>query len=239
MEQLFEARFSWAFFFTSVLILVGLFFLLRLCLRITQNVNISGRYRSVMIRYLEHAILLFEPLALVILLTIFVLIAPRIHGIIAMIIGVGTIAQIRNYFHGRAILFDQQISLGTPIKTKLAAGRVTDVGRLGIRVRNSEGLYFINYASLLNDGYSLSSEEKIGGYYQLEVIPIEENESKERQLELLRSLLIASPYIDVDNSPSIEQEGRSFLVRISVRNKEHLNDLIRLMQDRGYQTSMK
>ena len=54
-----------------------------------------------------------------------------------------------NYFHGRAILFAQQIGIGTPIQTKTVAGKVTEVGRLGIRIRNSEGLHFVNYASLL------------------------------------------------------------------------------------------
>jgi len=238
MEELLEGRFSWAFFFTMAFILLGLFFLLKLLLRIMQNINMSGRYRNVIIRYLEHALLLFEPMVLVILSTIFILIYPRIHGIIAAIIGVGTLSQIRNYFHGRAILFDQQIGIGTPIRTKSAAGKVTAIGRLGIRVRNSKGLHFVNYASLLNSGYSLSSEEKIGGYYKLEVTANGHEDSKEKQRAKLKSLLISSPYIDVDHVPRISQKDEKMLVRVSVRNKEHLSDLIRLLEDREYHTSM-
>ena len=58
-------------------------------------------------------------------------------------------------------------------------------------------------------------------------------ESNEPAQDLMR-LLIASPYIDTDHAPEIEQKEEYMKVRISVRNKEHLHDLMRLLEDRNY-----
>lgn len=240
MEYFLTDRYNWVHFLTFVAILLGVYFLLKLLIRIGLNIRLVGKAQSYILGILQTLLLVFEPVAIVILLGVFVLISPQLHGILVAFVLLGSVSILRSYVNGRIILFDKEIGVGSALQTSNNAGTVTEMGRLGLKVRSKTGKHFINYSSLIKDGYALSTNENVGGNYQLSLEDIREEDGHAMNEEL-HLILSTSPYLEAEDQLKIEEvtsNPKKASVSLTIRNKKHLQDLIALLYARGYKADI-
>ena len=189
---------------------------------------------------IDRVYILYEPIALLIFLALFIVINPLFHGLLGALLVIFSISHIRNYVNGKIIRTYRSIRLGRKLNIGHQDGIITDMGRFGLRIRSDEGLHYIPYNTLVGQGFILSSGENIGGYYKLNITLPEELDTKVSQKELT-DMLISSPYIDGTYKPEIIRSTstkRTTKVKLLVREESHVYDLMALLEENGYQSEI-
>ncbi len=226
---------SWFYFFLYALLLVGLYFLLVLLSGLVGRAQFLGVWQkrlSRLIRFLLHA---YEPVALAILLVCFIFVNPYVHGAIVAFFVILGYLPIRNYINGRIFLLANELKEGQHIEIKNKTGVVKKTERLGLLLQTPEGLRFVNYSSLLSDGFVLLKGEKVGGLYELQLTA--DNGQEKKHQNFLRNRLYSCPYVDWTFKPEIsmlDEELQKYGIRILVREDQHLGHLMRLIKEWGY-----
>ena len=228
--------FTWSKFLLSYLFFLGLYFLLEFLKRILTKYNFLGKFQSDVKSIIKHSLLVYEAVALLILSSAFVLINPIYHGILAAIILAVGFNHIKNYFSGRIVQFDQSVAEGKRLKTLDSQGVIFKKGRLGLKLRTQKGVQFINYSSLISNGYTLLTGVEVGGFYELKIQP-KDLEIKIDYLTVLRDLFTTAPYLDLSHKPQLERmddESKTILARVEVKEESHLQDLVTLIKERNF-----
>ncbi len=233
-----DIQYTWGNWLTTLFGLAALYLLLRFLNKRLSRINFFGKYQNRVQRIIHTVLLVYEPLALLILGIGFVLINPTYNGLgLGLVLLVG-FNHFRNYTNGRLVLFDKNIKKGNKIATGNLSGIISEMGRLGVRLKNEKGLHFVNYSKLLSEGYLLRSGEEIGGYHKLKIAP-KEKETLSR--DKIMDLLSAAPYLDWHYRPELsfpkKIEGH-INARVSVKEKSHLLDLLALIEEWGYEAEV-
>jgi hypothetical protein len=221
-------------------LLLGLFFALQFIDRLLTRAAIMGSWQQPVHRVIRFLILVFEPLAIIWVGGIFVLINPVFHGLLLALLFLSAFTFLRNYIAGRVIQMDPHIERGARLRAGAVEGVVLDISRLGIQLQTKEGLYKLSYSKLLDDGYTVISGEQIGGFYHLQILPVD-TETKVRHQQHLQQLFVTTPYLDWSHKPeitSLEGEGPGLEARVLVREESHLHDLMALIREWGYECSL-
>ncbi len=231
-----QYKWEWAELFEISIFLVILWFVLLFLKDISERAPWFGRSKDAVQRGMDILVLLFEPLAVLLLLGIFVFIDFWLHGLIVLLILAGGFSHFRNYLSGRIVRFDKKIVVGKSIKSDNTQGIIDTRERLGLRIKTSKGIQFIGHSSLLTNGYMLLADKEIGGFYHLRITPEDNNEIR-NHLKYLFDLLVTTPFIDHSFKPEfIETDDKSDVIsmQVSVREKTHLSELTNLIKERGY-----
>lgn len=231
-----KTYFTWWKFFLSILFFFGLYFFLKFLSQVLNKYNFLGKFQSDVKRIVTHSLLIYEAIALLILGGAFVLINPISHGILTLLILAAGFSHVRNYFSGRIVQFDQSVEEGKRLKTLDSQGVIFKKGRLGLKLRTQKGVQFINYSSLISEGYILLSGEEVGGFYELVIQPLDLEEKKD-YFTFLSDLFTTAPYLDLKHRPQLEtinDETKTFLARVEVKEESHLQDLISLIKERNF-----
>lgn len=218
------------------LVLLGLYFVLQFLRRILNQSVFLGRFQRPAIKVVGYLLLVYEPLALIILASVFTLINPVFHGlIVALLLFIG-FDQVRNYLNGRIIQANHNFSNGERIRSRDTEGVIFNMERLGLNLQTNEGLHHLSYTQLLTDGYTLLSGEEIGGFYQF-VICSKDDKDKTNHLVHLRDLLASTPYIDWNHQPELietDETPGQITTSLSLREESHLFEFMALVKEWGY-----
>ncbi len=191
------------------------------------------------INFLNIFFIYFGPLATLILASIFVLIKPALHGLILGLALLLAFSHIRNFLNGRIINSNEMFSKGQLVRISDKSGIITEIGKLGLRIRSDDGLHYFPYQTLLTSGYTLSSGDKIGGYYHLSLRMTELMD--EDQMENLTNIILSSPYLDGDHKPefyrSLSSEGH-LNIKVLVKEEVHLHELMKLLEENGFDATL-
>lgn len=235
METLLNQQFTWGQFlvFTIGVILfyLVLYFIKKLLIRLPFSASIKSISRGVF----HNILVIYEPLSFLVLLIAFVFIKPLFHGILVFLLLLITFPYLKTYMSGRLLLLNEHIVEGTILKIKSGEGIVSHMGRMGLDLQTNEGLLRVNYANILQDGYTLVASDEIGGFYQLKVG--HEEDSKLNHAQRLADLLATTPYIDWGYKPDVLPTGdvnKQLEVRVLIKEENHLYDLIALIKEWGY-----
>ncbi len=232
MPDWLKSVFSWGDFFTLALALIVLYFLLTFAQRMLPKLGFSDRIGLPMQKGIDYLLLVYEPLVLLLLSSAFVLLNPLFHGLLMALFLLVGFSHVKNYISGRLLQLDRTVSVGQQLRMRDIQGMIAEKGRLGLRLRSNKGLHFIAYSKLLNEGYLLLSGEEIGGFYLLSISPRKEEE-KVDHVKILSDLLTTTPYLDWLHTPELRNStdpNYPYQVRISVREENHLRDLIVLIE---------
>ena len=236
MEQFLNNNINWADFFVTAVILIAAYFLLQLLQRLVVGLRLPYRYERPAEQFIEYTLLVYEPLVLLILTVTFVLINPVFHGLLVGFLLLIGFNQLRNYAYGRLLQLGGQIKAGKKISVGDQTGIAYAAERFGIRLQTSKGIRFISYQQLFEQGYMIGSGDNVGGFYRLKIRP----QKEEDQLKEIRvmDLLATAPYLNWHHQPETvlsEKSPNQINVRVSVRDERHLQQLINLIEDNGYQ----
>jgi len=230
---------SWGDWLLALAFLIGLYFGLMILLEILRRVQFLGRFQKRAIYFLDILLKLYEPIVVTILLVMFVFINPYLHGLFAAFLLLVAYFPIKNYMNGRVFLWSNELEKGNRIKVDQSTGVIQDMGRLGLSLQTQDGLRFVNYTSLLQNGYMLLKGDRVGGLHQIHIeIP---DDQKTTEKDILQKRLFACPYIDWTLKPKIiKDHGKenSFIVQLMIREDRHLQYLLQLIKEWGYECNV-
>jgi len=231
-------KYQWTDLFKIAILLVIFWFVLLFFRDIFKRTRWFGKSQEAVQYGMDVLLLLFEPLAILLLLGKFVFINFWLHGLVVLLVLVGGFNHFRNYLSGRIVRFDKKIAVGKSIKTEKIQGIIDNRERLGLRIKTGKGIQFIGYSNLLKNGYMLLPDKEIGGFYHLRITPEDSNQTK-NHLQYLFDLLVTTPFIDRSFKPEFietEEKDKADVISMqgSVREKTHLSELTNLINERGY-----
>lgn len=229
-------RHNWGDLLLLAFTLLLVYVLLQFGFRLLQRVDILGRWQPAIKRLAHTLLLVFEPLAVLLLAGHFILIDPWLHGLILGLLLVGGFAHIRNYLSGRIVQFDPAVAVGRSLSTPQFQGIITATERLGVRLQSSQGVHFVDYTNMLSQGYTLLAGDEIGGFYQLE-IRAESEINAEGGWHLLTDQLATVPYFNWWHKPewtTDHADPKQLNARIAIHDEKHLHDFIALLNEWGY-----
>ena len=162
METLITSTGSWWWLFLTAALLLGLYFLLEFGWRLVDGLKLRPGLRDFVRRWLWRGRIVYEPVAIGILVVAFVLINPFVHGIAVGILIAGAFMHFRNYLSGRMLRLENSLRIGEVITSGEIEGVITRMGRLGIKLREGGGLRHVGYHQLVSEGYVLVSGSETG-----------------------------------------------------------------------------
>lgn len=229
---------SWSRWFILILIVIGIFMLAGFIINVMERNMRTGYFSRRTIQYLRKFKILLEPFGLGIILMTFALINPLVHGSLILVSLALAFIPLKNYFTGHLLLLNDAFSEGERIKVNGNEGVIDEIGRLGLTLQIKEGVRFINYTTLMTDGFTKVEGERLEGINFLQIVPPEEMEDK--SMRHLKDKLFACPYIDWFYPPEINQVDQpnqqiAYKARLRVRQDQHLKHLMKLLEDWGYQ----
>lgn len=234
---LLEGSFSWPAFFTLVAFQVALFFLLRLANRLLSRTDNWGKTLGFVKKLVHYILLIYEPLALILIASAFVLINPPFHGLMMAMLLLLAFGHIRNYISGRLLLLNPLFEPGRRMSSGLAKGIITDIGRQGISLQTQDGIQFMRYAHLTSEGFTIDPGDEIGGYFNLEISWGETLNVNDPVLHF-QDLLSTAPYLDRKYKPEMNIHLSSeddFHVKVLLHEENHLYELLSLIKEWGYE----
>ncbi|THH41835.1 hypothetical protein [Neolewinella litorea] len=225
---------TWVDLILAAVILYGTYALLSLLRDRLQRTRRTQGVRAGAHNVIAAFLLYYEPITLLVMATLFVFVNPLLHGVILALLILAGFARLRDYLSGRIILGTPLIGVGKRMKTDRFTGVISRINRIGLYLQTGEGLHFVNYTTLLTEGYSLVTGKDIGGYYQLNLVAAKD--ARDPLTDLL-DRLTSTPYLDRSFRPELsyaEYGTRDIQVRLSVREEKHLSELLSLLQEWGY-----
>ncbi len=229
-------HFTWGNFITVAIVLIATYFILRFIKIMLDKADFLGAFQSNVKRIVNSILLVYELIVILILGASFILIHPVFNGLLLGFMAVVAFPHIRKYLSGRIIQFDNVVKIGKRLSFQNKTGQIADTGRLGIKLRTTKGLHFIDYSRLLNEGFTILSGEEVSGLYQLEIAHKAPEERKNYRI-ILHDLLASAPYIDWTQKPQIVQSNSNpnqFKASVTVKDDNQLHELISLIQERGF-----
>ncbi len=229
---------SWSRWLILVLFIIGIIILVGFIISVMERNLRTGYFSRRTIQYLRKFKILLEPFGLGIILITFALINPLVHGSLILISLALAFIPLRNYFTGHFLLLNDAFSEGERIKVNGNEGVIDKMDRLGLTLQIKEGVRFINYTTLMTDGFTKVEGERLEGINFLQIVPPETMEDK--SIRHLKDKLFACPYIDWFYPPEINRVDQpnqqiAYKARLRVRQDQHLKHLMKLLEDWGYQ----
>ncbi|HHM20690.1 MAG TPA: hypothetical protein ENJ20_01590 [Bacteroidetes bacterium] len=235
-----KIQYTWGHWLLALALLITLFFVLRFLGRWLANVGLWGKYHEGVLRTVSFILLIYEPVALLILTVGFIFINPVYHGVgVGLLLVVG-FSHLRDYLHGWIVRSDGRITTDVQMSTANLEGIVSATGRLGLRLKNNQGLHYVPYSKLLRQGFVLHHGEQLGGFYKLKIYP-KEAEDKIEEGGIIIDRLISAPYLDWERKPDIDfsdKNKKQLYARISVKEEGQLYELMALIDEWGYETEI-
>ena len=238
-----NAQYSWRTFFALSLLLLAVYLLLRLVHRILKRIRFLGRFQDPVLLFVDKLYRLYLPIILVYLVTIFILVKPKLHGLLALLALILGYRHLKSYFSGVLLRFQQKLIKGRNIDTGSLHGVISDLGMFGLEINTSMGVHFQPYDELIRNGYTIARGDQIGRLLQLSLMPLQDiNEPKFNHQKKLFHLFAASPFLDKQHRPEISQPNTNeaeIKVEVLLKEERHLTDLIQVISEWGYACDVK
>lgn len=235
LEQL---SISWSRWFTLILLLVALYFVVGLLVGILEYSARQGRFLHLLKKGLKIFQVLLEPFGVGVVLMTFALINPLVNGSLLVVILALSYIPLRNYLFGRFFVLNNMFTEGERIKVNGHEGTIQSVDRVGLRLQIQEGVNFVNYYTLINRGFVKLEGDRLESIKSLEIIP-QENLAH-HSLQDLKDKIFTCPYTDWYYQPNIStddtrEDGQVvYNARLRVSKDQHLQHLMALIKEWGY-----
>ena len=241
MEDFLSNQFTWFSFLLVAAGLLALYFLLRVVRRLLAVSMPKKRFELWAEKFIHDLLTLFEPLAVILLSSIFIFINPPFHGLLIALLVFAGFSHVKNYLSGRFVHLDRSVSKGKRLKTGQTEGVISKLGNLGLHLQTPGGPHHVSYSTLLNEGYTLVSGEESGGFCHLRITLAEDQKTKPNAQQLF-DLLATTPFLDWNYKPEmVPSDGEnagSIEAKFLLKDEKYLHDLQRLMNEWGFLCQM-
>lgn len=241
MGKYFINNYTWGDFLLLGLGLFALYLVFQFFYQLLKNTSFLGEIHGQVRQLLYYFLVVFEPLALLIVAGGLVLINPLYYGILVGVFIIVGFVSIRNYLNGIFIRLGNDVAEGNEIRIGNHRGIISEMKRTGVQLRTKEGLHFTAYSQMLRDGYTIISGEDVGGFYHLKIGRASEEDKLDSPIPIM-DLLVMSPYIDWKFRPEIfpiNTEPGQHETRVLIREEDHLHELIAVFKENGFSCIVK
>ena len=222
--------------FLIYLVIAGLILQgVRILKGLTWSTYFSESNAIVINKVINNFSLIYEPMALLLLLSALIGVKPKMVLPIVVILLIISHKHWKNYISRTVVLMNKRINLGVHIHSGIIDGKVINFGRLGTEIQTQEGIHVMSYQALIDNGYTISEGDEISRLYTLQMRSTEDKNS-EAASQLLDHLA-STPYIDWNTSPEIEVDGidkNNITLKVVLRDKSHLDEIISLLREWQY-----
>ncbi|MEL6388746.1 MAG: hypothetical protein AAFQ02_01180 [Bacteroidota bacterium] len=235
IDTLLQYEATWSHLLLVLILLFGLGILLRIAHRVLRSTDYLPRYTKRLREAMRIVLIVYEPVALTIMTSLFVLVNPVLHGIITFIILIGSIGIIRSYLSGRVVRWDADLKTSMQITTDDKVGLISNLGRVGIRIKNEKGVQYVSYRKLMDDGYMLSSGDFGGRYHTIYINTDGSTQTHDRTVSEIEELILASPFVEADPATAVSHDDETGIkLRVLVRDQQHLTHFMRSLRAKNY-----
>ncbi|MCP4439989.1 MAG: hypothetical protein GY810_13675 [Aureispira sp.] len=234
MEKLLEPQFSWASF-GLLLVLVGLgYVILRAIHRKINSLTLNRNLERILFLGNQRILIIYEPIAIIVLSSVWVLVNPLWHGILALFFIVVAFPHIRNYMTGRLTRISNELAIGKNIIVQKEQGTISQLAPLGIYIMMDNGLRYFTYNQLATEGYTIVSGSDLGEYCTL-AIKLHEGEDSQKQCQWLLHMLMAAPYTDSSYQPTfLDRSDIQANIKLLLQKGNYQDHIAALVNDWGY-----
>jgi len=232
-----EYTLNWSNWFFALALLVIIYLLLNLASSLLKT-YLNNDFGKTIGKILDTVLVLYEPLSVIILLVAFILINPYFHGLMAGILILLAFYPIRNYLSGRILRLTSTLDKGQRIKVQNSEGVIQELGRLRLNLQTSEGTKYVNFNTLLSEGFTTMKGVKVGGFHQIEL----KNNNETPISTNLAYKLFNCPYLDWSFKPEISklnEDNSHYDIRVLVKEDKHLNQFMDLVREWGYEVELR
>jgi len=223
-------------FLIAILIIAIIYYTMSMLRRWTLSTFLSEDDQESVRLIINNFLLIYEPIAILVLTSYLIGINPAFIGAIVIILLIVSHQHWRNYISRTVILLGGKIDNHNHIHSEKVSGRITHIGKTNIHIQTEAGIHVMTYKSLLDNGYTISHGNRAGRIYNLQLVAKEENLNKEHEV-YLQDQIAGSPYIDWSIEPEIEASSISvghISVKLMLRDKAHLDEIVSLIDNWGY-----
>lgn len=222
--------------FLIYVIVAGLIYQgVRILRGLTWSTILSESNAIVINKVIDNFLLIYEPLALLLLLSALIGVKPTMILPIVVILLIISHKLWRNYISRTVVMINKGIKSGVHIHSGGIDGKVIKFGKLGTEIQTQKGIHVMSYQSLLDNGYTISEGDTISRLYTILFRnDIEGNKDPETRL---LDQLANTPYIDWSSAPEIEVSGidkDNITLRVVLRDKSHLDEIVFLLREWKY-----
>lgn len=234
-----NTQFSLGNFLVVTLSVFALYFVLHFTNRLVKSATFLKSWQPRVQQVIYYLLLVYEPLAIIVLVSAFILINPLFDGLLIGLLLIAGFVHVRNYTSGWLILADSKMAVGKKIKTGELQGIITKLGRLGLNLQTSEGIHYLSYSKLQKLGYAIIAGEEIGGFYNLKIGPKDEQKLSFHTNRLM-DLLTSAPYVDRNHKPKLlpNKTEHCLEARLLLKEETHLYELLALIEEWGYTSNV-
>lgn len=201
----------------------------------TWSTLLSETNAIIINKVIVNFLLIYEPLAVLLLLSVLIGVKPSMMLPIVTILLIVSHKHWRNYISRTVVMINKRIKYGVHIHSGDVDGKVIKFGRLGTEIHTRKGIHVISYQSLLDNGYTISEGDEISRLYTIHM-KTEGDKINDIESKLLDHLA-NTPYIDWSTSPEIEMSGvekGKIILKVVLRDKSHLDEIVSLLQEWQY-----
>lgn len=240
MDKFFSPYYSWGNFISIGLFLLLLYFILLFFKNMLDKFQFLGAAQPTVNKSVHYLLLVYEPVGLLLLASIFILIDPKVHGIFALLIGIFGSTYIKSYISGRFIQRDRNLVKGKGITANNLSGVIYDMEQFGLQLQTNKGLHFVSYSKMLSEGYTLLTGDEVGGFFNL-IITSKDTETKVNHVDHLMDIFVSTPYINRNQKPVLvasQKNPNKIEARVSLKEESHLQELMALINEWGYASKL-
>lgn len=180
------------------------------------------------VSFLERLLLLFKPIAVLLLLLDFITINPISHTILLAVVGVLGHKHIHNYINGIILKINPLIDVGALLETGKHQGEIKQLLPLGMLLRTETGERFLSYSEVETKGFAVKSYENSS----LRQILFLKTEVKR---DAILDLLFDNPILNYKDQPSLKatEKANEYKLQYSLENGASSEDLIAFLIERN------
>lgn len=195
---------TWQGLIALVVLLIVLYWLLKLiayALKQFAKRNITNKKTIVGI---TKVLIIYKPIATLLILLDFILINYIIHTIILIVVCVFGYSQIKNYIHGIFLKLNPLITNGAMVVISDFNGEIKKMLPLGLILNTENGERFINYATIESSGFAIKSNDTS---LLRQTLYLHTDKTQQQVLDMV----FDNPILNYEENPTIKVTENKFL----------------------------
>lgn len=187
---------------------------------------------KIIVAYFNKTLLIFKPIAILLLLLNFISINFITHSLLLAIVAVFGYKHINNYINGIIIKINPLIGKGTLLEIGEYQGEIKQMLPFGMVVSTETGERFINYSEIESKGFAVKSNETS---LLRQTLFLQTELSKDDILDLL----FENPILNNEEYPAVKatEKEKQYKLQYSLESGASSEDLMAFLNEKNINTT--
>lgn len=232
MEDI-TAFYSWKGLLYLFLVLIALYWALKSISFVIKSFARRNVTNKKVALFFDKLLMLYKPVAFVILLLDFISINYITHGMLLVILAVFGYQHIRNYISGLFFKTNPLVEIGVRITTDGLGGELSKLLAFGLILNTESGERFLGYQAIERHGFSVNAATDTT---LRQTVYLHTTMEKDAILDLL----FENPILDFDQVPIVKSTESSGLLRLqyTLEKGATTEDLLAFLNAHDIETSL-